>query len=93
MANNLGDALSGLKKPGSGVAKKPVATKRGTATITVEPMPAKPRTFTDKNLEPGFGAGGANGVATQGAKPGGTIRPEINATPKMKPTPSAMTKA
>jgi hypothetical protein len=94
MANSLGSALSGLSKPGSGVSKKASpAVKRGSATITVEPMPVKPKTFTDKNLEPGFGVGGANGVKTQGAKPGGTIRPEINATPKMKlPTP-AMTKA
>lgn len=82
MARNLGTALSGLSKPGKAVAP----AKKGTASMTIEAMPAKPKTFTDKNLESGFGAGGANGVSTQGAKSGGSIKPEMNATPKMGPT-------
>lgn len=63
------------------------ARKHGEATMTIEAAPAKPvapKTFTDKNLEPGYGEGGANNVSTGSAKPGGTIKPEINATPKMK---------
>ena len=87
MAHNLGTALSGLKKPGTPTAK------RGTASMTVEAMPPKPKTFTDKNLTPGFGLGGANNVTTKGAKAGGTIKPEINATPKMKLPVSAIVKA
>jgi hypothetical protein len=61
--------------------------------MTVEAMPAKPKTFTDKNLEPGFGVGGANNVKTQNAKPGGTVSPQSNATPKMKMPVSAIVKA
>ena len=78
MANSLGDALSGLKKPG-------VAVRKGTpkTSMTVSPMPPKPKTFADKNLELGFGAGGANNVTTKNAKKGGTIKPQLNATPKM----------
>lgn len=85
MAHSLGNALAGLNAPGKAGAKSS-AKPRGNASIgAIEPLvPAKPKTFTDKNLEPGYGAGGANGFSTRGAKPGGTIRPQINATPKMK---------
>lgn len=80
MASNLGSALSGLKKPGIGA--KPA--RKGTGTIgAIDPLPAKPKTFTDKNLEQGFGVGGANNVTTRGAKPGGSIAPELNATPQI----------
>jgi hypothetical protein len=60
------------------------ARKHGEATMTIEAAPEKPKTFTDKNLEPGYGEGGANNVSPGLAKPGGSIKPEINATPKMK---------
>jgi hypothetical protein len=80
MARNMGKALSGLQKPG---AKSPA--RRGTATMTIEPMPPKPKTFTDKNLELGYGIGGANGFATRGAKPGGTISPQLKVAPSAKP--------
>lgn len=61
---------------------------RGTATMTIEPMPAKPKTFTDKNLELGYGVGGANNVNPGVAKPGESIKPEDKATPAMKPPAS-----
>jgi hypothetical protein len=80
-------AASGMKS-----LAKPAPAKKGNASIgAIDPMPAKPKTFTDKNLEPGFGEGGANNVKTQGAKPGGTIRPEINAKPSA--TSKALLKA
>jgi hypothetical protein len=60
------------------------ARKHGEATMTIEAAPEKPKTFTDKNLEPGYGEGGANNVSPGLAKPGGSIKPEINASPKMK---------
>lgn len=60
------------------------ARKHGEATMSIEAAPAKPTTFTDKNLEPGYGEGGANNVSPGVAKPGGSIKPEINATPNMK---------
>jgi hypothetical protein len=75
----MGEALSGLSKPG----------KRGTATMTIEPMPAKPKTFTDKNLDGRSVPAAGNQTIAPNAKPGGSIRPQINATPKMKlPVPS-----
>lgn len=51
MARNLGTALSGLSKPG-----KAVPVKKGTASMTIEPMPPKvapsiPKKFTDKNTD------------------------------------------
>ena len=66
--------------------------RKGTATMTIEPMPAKPNTFSDDNLEPGYGEGGANGVTTGSAKPGGSISSESNATSKMKPSVSQVSK-
>ena len=68
-------------KPGYSEARK----ARGTATMSIEPMPAKPKTFTDKNLELGFGAGGANNFNTSNPKSGGSVKPEDKATPTMKP--------
>ena len=70
------------------------AAPKGTpkTSMTIEPMPAKPKTFTDKNLEPGFGVGGANNFTTRGATTGGTIKPELNATPKMKMPVSGISK-
>jgi hypothetical protein len=82
----MASGMKSLAKPA------PVRAPRGTASMTIEPMPAKPKTFTDKNLEAGFGTGGANNVSTQGAKQGGSIKPEINATPKMKMPVSGVTK-
>lgn len=53
---------------------------KATASIgKIEPMPAAPKTFTDRNLEAGYGTGGANNVTTRGAKPGGTVSPQPNA--------------
>lgn len=43
--------------------------------MTIEPMPAKPKTFTDKNLDQGYGVGGANNYKTDNAKPGGSMSP------------------
>ena len=57
--------------------------KHGKTSMSIEAMPAKPKTFSDDNLEQGYGVGGANNVSTGGAKPGGSIKPESNATPKM----------
>jgi hypothetical protein len=72
---------------------KPAPARKGNASIgAIDPMPAKPKTTTDTNLDTGFGVGGANGVSTSGAKPGGSIKPEINATPKMKLPVSGLTK-
>lgn len=51
--------------------------------MTIEPMPPKPKTFTDQNLDLGYGVGGANNVTTRNAKPGGSVSPNQNATPKM----------
>ena len=53
-----------------------MADKQGHADMWIEPAPAKPappKTFTDKNLERGYGEGGANNVTTRGAKPGGSM--------------------
>jgi len=83
----LASGMKSLAK--AGASAKP----KGNASIgAIEPMPAKPKTFTDKNLEPGYGEGGANNVTTRGAKPGGTIRLTPNATPKMKPPVSSVSK-
>ena len=67
-------------KPGYSEARK----ARGTATMTIEPMD-KPKTFTDKNLELGYGVGGANNVKTDNAKPGDSIKAEPNVA---KPHPA-----
>lgn len=73
---------------------KPAAARKGNASIgAIEALPAKPKTFTDKNLDRGFGEGGANNVTTRGAAPSGSIKPEINATPKMKPPVNPISKA
>ncbi len=61
--------------------------KRGTASMTIEPMP---KTFTDKNLDRGFGAGGANNVTTRGAKPNGSGSPIPKAA---APAGKSLTKA
>jgi hypothetical protein len=65
-------------KPSYKAARK----ARGTATMSIEPMPEK-KSFSDDNLEQGYGAGGANNVSTGNAKSGGSIGVESNATPKM----------
>jgi hypothetical protein len=93
MAKDMGKALSGLSKPG-----KTASAKRGTATMTIEAMPAKPKTFTDTNLDGRSAPGAATGEQTIApkAKPGGSIKPEMNATPKMGAgfkAASAITKA
>jgi hypothetical protein len=49
--------------------------QKNNSYMTIEPAPTKPRTFTDRNLERGYGEGGANNVSTGNAKPGGTIGP------------------
>jgi hypothetical protein len=49
--------------------------QKNNSYMTIEPAPPKPKTFTDQNLERGYGEGGANNVTTKGAKPGGTIGP------------------
>lgn len=48
-------------------------TKKPKTSMTIEPMPSAPKTFTDRNLERGYGEGGANNVSTSNAKPGGSI--------------------
>jgi hypothetical protein len=65
-------------KPSYSSARK----ARGTATMSIEPMPEK-KSFSDDNLEQGYGAGGANGFSDKPAKPGAGIVPELKATPKM----------
>ncbi len=81
---------SGMKS----LAKPAATARKGNASIgAIEALPAKPKTFTDKNLDRGFGEGGANNVTTKGAAPSGSIKPEINATPKMKPPVSNISKA
>ena len=73
---------------------KPAAARKGNASIgAIEALPAKPKTFTDKNLDRGFGEGGANNVTTRGASSSGSIKPEINATPQMKPPVNPISKA
>jgi hypothetical protein len=57
--------------------------KKPKTSMTIEPMPSAPKSFTDRNLEQGYGAGGANNYSTGNAKKGGSISPELNATPQM----------
>jgi hypothetical protein len=83
----MASGMKSLATPGPRVGK-PIAT-----IGAIEPLPAKPKTFVDKNLDKGFGEGGANNVSTQNSKSGGTIRPEINATPKMSTVNKSLTKA
>lgn len=64
------------KKPGS---------KRYTSSMTIEPMPAAPKTFSDNNLDLGYGVGGANNYSTKNAKSGGSISP-IQRTSSIKRT-------
>jgi hypothetical protein len=59
--------------------------KKPMTSMSIEPMPTKPRTFTDRNLERGYGEGGANNVSTSNAKPGGSISP-IQRTSSIKRT-------
>lgn len=82
----MASGMKSLATPGPRV-------RTGNASVgAIDPMPAKPKTFTDKNLDRGYGEGGANNVTGRGAAAGGTIKPEINATPKMKPPVSAISK-
>jgi hypothetical protein len=74
-------------KPSYSAARK----ARGTATMTIEPMPEK-KSFSDDNLEKGYGEGGANNVSTDSAKPGGSISPELKATPSMHHDPMTLSK-
>lgn len=58
------------------------ARKHGETSMTIEAAPATPpapKTFTDKNLELGYGEGGANNVSSGLAKPGGSISPNPKA--------------
>lgn len=82
MAHSLAGGLKGLSAPGKASVKP---TPKGNASIgAIEPLvPTKPKSFTDKNLDLGYGVGGANGFSTKNAKPGGSIKPQLNATPKM----------
>ena len=89
MAHNLGTALSGMSKPG-------IPARKGTpkTSMVIEAMPAKPKTFVDKNLDPALGPGDPTVKKSVGnAKPGGSIKPEINATPKMALPVSKILKA
>lgn len=49
-----------------------MADRKNKSYMTIEPMP---KTFTDRNLERGYGEGGANDVTTRSAKPGGSMSP------------------
>lgn len=52
--------------------------KKNNSYMYIEPVPsapAKPKSFTDRNLERGYGEGGANNYVTRGAKPGNRIGP------------------
>ena len=60
--------------------------RKGEGSMTIEGAVDKTEpTFTDKNLDLGYGVGGANNVTTQDAKPGGSISSESNAA-RPKPT-------
>ncbi len=66
---------------------KPAAapTKRGTASMTVEPMPKT--SFADKNLDPKAAPGGsAQRISSDNAKPAGSISPMKNAPRQLKTT-------
>lgn len=54
-----------------------MADKQTKTDMWIEPMPSKPapKTFTDRNLERGYGEGGANNYKTDNAKPGGSMSP------------------
>ena len=60
-----------------------MASKRYKSSMTIEPMP---KSFADKNLDPKYAPSPKSGerISSDTAKPGGTIKPEINATPKMR---------
>lgn len=60
-----------------------MADKKYKTSMSIEAAPAKPKTFSDNNLDLGYGLGGANNVSTENAKSGGSIKAEDNATPKM----------
>lgn len=82
MAQNLGTALSGLSKPGKAVGK-PTAKPRGTASMTIEPMPKT--SFADKNLDPKMAPGvPGEKVVTPKATAGGTISPLPSAPRQMR---------
>lgn len=74
MPHSLGSALAGLSKPGKPTVKTGV--KKGTASMTIEPMPKT--SFTDKNLEPKDAPPKPFSTSTQNAKPGAKIAPEMN---------------
>ena len=67
------------------VQRLDVASKRYKSSMTIEPMP---KSFVDKNLDPKYAPSPKSGerISSDTAKPGGTIKPEINATPKMGET-------
>lgn len=81
MAQNLGTALSGMKTPGK--------ARKGNASIgAIDPMPAKPKTFTDKNLDgPQAPGNPAIKVVKPTAKPGGSISPQLKVSPRTAPAP------
>jgi hypothetical protein len=86
-AHSLGKALSGLSTPGK--AKAPA--KKGTATMTIEPMPKT--NFTDKTLAPPKKQGmpSAAIMPLQKAGPGWKAQSAIG-SPDYVPAPKVISK-